>query len=116
MLWSDEASSLRTATNASSAKSQRPRIHLRGVALHDAARFELADALEHSRRRQPDRAGDIDLRLPGVGLELVEDLKVDGVEVSCSAHDRIILCLHGLPSVHYSVGRALAGNWMRRFG
>jgi hypothetical protein len=62
------------------AKANGPRIYLRAVPLKDAARFELADSFENSRRGEANGPGDVDLGLPGIRLESLDDLQVRWIE------------------------------------
>ena len=76
------ASSLRTATKASRPEAEGFGIDLGGVSAERAPGFELADALQHRGRGQPDGPGNLDLGLARVGLQEVEDLEVGVVECS----------------------------------
>ena len=61
---------------------------MRRVAANHAAAFELPQPLEHGRGRQPHNPGDFSLRDPGVVLEEVEYLEIDGVEHLANLPDR----------------------------
>ncbi len=66
-------------------KSQQPlierfRIEMCRIVADHAASFELAEPLENSRWRKAHNPCDLSLRNPGVVLEEVEYLQVDGVE------------------------------------
>ena len=69
---------------------ERARVHPRGVLGDDASGFELAEPFQHGGRRQPDRPDNVYLRFAGVGLQQIEDLRIDGVQLSFGRHFRII--------------------------
>jgi hypothetical protein len=65
-------------------------IHLRAVTPYHAAGFELANPLQDGGRRQSHCPGNVHLGFSGVCLKLVQDLKVNWIEVLFERHDRII--------------------------
>ena len=58
------------------------RVDLGTVAADHTPSFELANPLENRRGGQTDRTGDVDLCFAGIRLELIQDLEIDGIEVS----------------------------------
>ena len=58
------------------------RVDLCAVAANHTSSFELANPLENRRGGQTDRTGDVDLSFAGIRLELIQDLEIDGIEVS----------------------------------
>ena len=58
------------------------RVDLGTIASDHTPSFELANPLENSRWGQPHRPGDVDLCFAGIRLELIQDLEIDGIEVS----------------------------------
>jgi hypothetical protein len=58
------------------------RVDLCTVAADHTPSFELANPLENRRGGQTDRTGDVDLCFAGIRLELIQDLEIDGIEVS----------------------------------
>jgi hypothetical protein len=48
--------------------------------MNDALRFELADALEDARRCQTDGLRNVGLAGPAIRLQMIENLKIEGVD------------------------------------
>jgi len=63
-------------------EAQSFRVHLSSVAADHTSSFELANPLENRRGGQTDRTGDVNLCFAGIRLELIQDLEIDGIEVS----------------------------------
>ena len=58
------------------------RVDLGAVAADDTSCLELANSLENRRGSQPYRTCDVDLCFASIGLELIQDLKINGIEGS----------------------------------
>lgn len=75
-----------------------PRIDVGGIASNDPPRLEFSEPLQNGRRRQPDGAGDIHLRLPRIRLENLKNLNIYVVYCSVNwQHNRILYCATRLP-------------------
>src|SRR5207249_6538840 len=71
------------------------RVEERTVAEDDAGGFELLDALENGRRREPDRLADAGQRRPAVVLEEAQDLKVCLVQLGRAESHKVGRLVHG---------------------